>query len=131
MKDVAEGGERSVAVMQNAFAGVFGETQRQRPVRAEQSEVPRIKHERPRGILLLHGFNRGRREIHRRALTEANRVLLRRHGMADARLLRVMTLQQPHGGVEIVRVRFLRQFFDQRICRLPICAGHRMISFRC
>ena len=51
--------------------------------------------------------------------------------MADARLFAKTALQQPHQGVKIAGERRLRELFDQRICRMPIRIGHRMISFLC
>ena len=131
MEHITKRGERAIAVMQNPFARVFGETKRQWPVRPKQPEVTGIENMGAGRVLLLDRFERGRGEIQGRTLREADRILSGGQGVPDARLQRKTTLQEPDGRVEIKRERLLLQLRNQRICRLPICAGHRMISFRC
>src|SRR5262249_21719687 len=114
-----------------AFHHVFGEVRRQRRIWAEQAEEI---HRHPRHSVLRRrscGVQRRRGEPHGWLLPETHRVFPRRQRIADSRQVRPPALQQPHGSKEIEPVRPLGQFFHQRIWRIPILVGHRIISPRC
>src|SRR2546430_844163 len=112
-------------------AKVFSDAEWQRPVGTEETEVPGIDHRGTGRVFVPHRLERGGSKLQRGILCEAHRVLRGRPGMTDARAVGEMTLQQPYRGIEVKRERLFCQLRDQRICRLPICTGHRIISFRC
>src|SRR6185436_4084969 len=76
-------------------------------------------------------MKRRRSEIERRTLREPDRVLRSRPRIANARPVGEVLLHQPKRGIKIELEGLRGQLRDQRIWRLPICAGHRIISLRC
>src|SRR5262245_59384071 len=81
--------------------------------------------------ILPERFDRRGSENQRWVLAKPDRVF--RHGqrVADARQFTAQSLQQAHSPEKIKSVRLAFKLLDQRIWRLPICGGHRMISPRC
>src|SRR5258705_3021585 len=131
MKDVAKGRDRSIPVMQFTVIRIFSHVRWQRAIGTKESKQ---MHKQPghsirtRQVELLD-TRRGKSQ--KRVLRETYRILRRRIRMANARPFRMAALHQAYRPVKIKRVRLFGQRLDQMICRLPICAGHRIIFPRC
>src|ERR1700722_1966640 len=101
MKDVAEGGESRIAVLNDAVVCVLGQTKRQRAIWAEEAEVTAIE---PRLAGLTAQTTRiqcGRSKIQRRALPKSHGVLRRRPRIADSRPVGEAALDQSPGCEEV------------------------------
>src|SRR5260221_714145 len=131
VKDVEEGDKGIIAGIALAVAGKFREVLGQGAVGSEEPEVMHKEpgnRARPPALKRLDG---GRGEGERGVLREPDRVLRRRVGIADAGAFRILALQQADGPEQIKGEGPLLQFLDYIMGRLPIIAGHRMMSPRC
>ena len=132
MQHVQKPAERRIAGIAQAFTRVFGDVQRQRPVRAEQAEQMDLK---PRGPVVLRRSERRQRSWRKRErwiLSESNRLLGGTRRVAPTRFVREQTLQPPQRLVEVVFVRRVCQCREQgqSVGLRPHSGTHRLISPR-
>src|SRR6266481_1153777 len=117
--------------MQLPFQRVFGDMRRQGSIGTEQTkEIDGHLRNRADSID-ADGVQAGGRKAKGRFLGEPNRVFGRRKRKAHPREVRPPTFEQTNGPKEVEAVRILFQSVDQRIWRIPMRVGHRMISPRC
>src|SRR5258708_27351309 len=131
MKQVEKRCDSGVVMVQFAFEYVFGNVRRHRRVGPEQSE--KIDSD-PRHTIRAGCSGRiqgGRSKTEGRFLPKAHRIFPGRNRVTHSWQLGMAAFEQSNSPKKIERVRLFGQLFDQRIWRIPIRVGHRIISPRC
>src|SRR5262245_43649675 len=131
VKEVEKARERGVTVVQESFARVLREMERQRAVRPEETEEPLLEPGRPLPVR-LERRERRRRERDRGLLRQADRLIAGPQGLAQSRPVREQILDAAQRLEEVELPGRPRQRREQRytICRAAIRGGHRLISPR-
>ena len=117
MEEVSKADKGRIAEVAHPIARVFGQVQRQRPVRPEQPEEVSGQAIGPAtapGTIRGQG---GRRETHGGLLTQPDRIVRRAYGFAEPLFITIGVLQPPQGLVE------------PKLVGLPLESGNELYSW--